>query len=201
MEIKERILQKAEELFFRYGVKSVTMDDMAKDLGISKKTIYQHFADKDDLVLNFVQKHTTQEKCEYESMDKLGLNTIEKFLKASESMRASMATMNPSMVFEIKKYHPLAWKVFHDFLYDFALGSIINDLKQGVAEGWFLNDFNPEILARLRLEQVELGFDIQMFSPNKFNMLEIQENFLVHFIRGILSPKGHDYFNQHFTKK
>ena len=83
MDVKERILQKAEEMFFRYGVKSITMDDIARELGISKKTIYLHFPDKDELVVQVVGREMEKDKCEYEELDNSEANAIEKLIQAS----------------------------------------------------------------------------------------------------------------------
>jgi AcrR family transcriptional regulator len=195
MDTKERILTKAKEMFFRFGVKSVTMDDIARELGISKKTIYQHFADKDDLVLQFTVAQIDKDKAEHEAIKLLKLDAIQKLLEESERMRKSMTEMNPAMIFEIQKYHPKSWKVFHDFLQEFALGAIIEDIQSGMAQGLFRQDTNPALLARLRLEQIEMAFNIQIFPLGKFNPIQIQETFLYHFVRGILTPKGHEYFN------
>lgn len=201
METKKRILNKAEEMFFRFGVKSVTMDDIARELGISKKTIYQHFTDKEDIVLQFVMVQIDKDKCEHEAMDQMRLNAIEKLILFSENTRKTMTEMNPSMIFEIQKYHPFAWAAFHAFLEEFAFGSIIQDIKSGMAEGWFRPDTNTELMARLRLEQVKLAFNNQLFPPSQYNAFQVQETFLLHFVRGILTEKGHDYFNTLYNKQ
>ena len=102
MEIKERIIAKAREQFFRYGIKSVTMDDIARELGISKKTIYQHFEDKDAIVYQLMVGEMAQDKCEWEDLDKNTDNVIERIVKSMEIMKQAFAEINPSAFFDIK---------------------------------------------------------------------------------------------------
>jgi TetR/AcrR family transcriptional regulator, cholesterol catabolism regulator len=106
LEIKDRIIAKAREQFFRYGVKSVTMDDIASELGISKKTIYQHFEDKDDIVHQMMQIEMANDKCEWEDLEKVSKNIIEKSVKSMDFFKQAFTEINPSAFFDIKKYHP-----------------------------------------------------------------------------------------------
>lgn len=102
--VRERILDKAQELFFRYGVKSVTMDDIARELGISKKTIYQHFEDKNAMVFAGVEHHFECDRMLAEQMQIAAPDPIAEVVMASEMMRQTMSGMNPTAIFDIKKY-------------------------------------------------------------------------------------------------
>lgn len=197
MDVKERILQKAEEMFFRYGVKSITMDDIARELGISKKTIYQHFPDKDDLVYQVVGREMEKDKCEYEEIDNSEANAIEKLIQASEMMRHTLVTVNPRLLYEIQKYHPRAWQHFERHMQDFALTGITKDLRQGIDEGLFRADLDVPVVARLRLKQIEIGFDNQLFPPEKFTLLRVQMEMLDHFVRGIVTKRGCELYENY----
>lgn len=201
MDISNRILLTAAALFTRYGIKSVTMDDVAAELGISKKTIYQHFADKDEIVYQVVQLELEKDQCEYEELDKVSENTIEKIMRSADMMRVQFAAMNPSLIFDVKKYHPRAWRIFQEHKQKFLLESIRQDLLRGIQEGLFRPDLNVEILSRLRMEEIEMGFDYQLFPPDKFNLLDIQLVFLDHFIRGILSEHGVVIYESYLYKQ
>jgi len=190
VDVKERILQKAEEMFFRYGVKSITMDDIARELGISKKTIYLHFPDKDDLVYQVVGREMEKDKCEYEVLDNSEANAIEKLIQASEMMRHTLVTVNPRLLYEIQKYHPRAWQHFEGHMQDFALTGITKDLRQGIEEGLFRAELDVPVVARLRLKQIEIGFDNQLFPPEQFSLLRVQIEMLDHFVRGIVTKRG-----------
>jgi TetR/AcrR family transcriptional regulator, cholesterol catabolism regulator len=190
LEIKERIIAKAREQFFRYGVKSVTMDDIAGELGISKKTIYQHFEDKDAIVHQLMLTEMEQDKCDWDILNESSKNVIEKTVKSMDIFKQAFTEINPSTFFDIKKYHPKTWALFQEHKQNFILGAIRQDLLEGIEQGFFRPDIKVDILAKMRMEQIELGFDPQMFPPNKFSIIEIELTMLDHFIRGVLTEKG-----------
>ena len=196
MEINERIIAKAREQFFRYGVKSVTMDDIARELGISKKTIYQHFEDKDAIVHQLMMAEMANDKCEWDELDGSSNNVIEKIVKSMDIIRQAFAEINPSAFFDIKKYHPKTWQLFQDHKQNFVMDSIRKELLQGIKEGFFRHDIKVEILVRMRMEQIEIGFDPQLFPPNKFSLIEVELTMLDHFIRGILTPSGLEVYQE-----
>ena len=196
MEIKERIIAKAREQFFRYGVKSVTMDDIAGELGISKKTIYQHFEDKDAIVHQLMMAEMANDKCEWNDLDGSSNNVIEKIVKSMDIIRKAFAEINPSAFFDIKKYHPKTWQLFQDHKQNFVMDSIRKELLQGIEEGFFRADIKVEILVRMRLEQIEIGFDPHLFPPNKLSLIEVELTMLDHYIRGILTPKGLEVYQE-----
>ena len=196
MEIKERIIAKAREQFFRYGVKSITMDDIAGELGISKKTIYQHFEDKDAIVHQLMMAEMANDMCEWNDLDGSSNNVIEKIVKSMDIIRKAFAEINPSAFFDIKKYHPKTWQLFQDHKQNFVMDSIRKELLQGIEEGFFRADIKVEILVRMRLEQIEIGFDPHLFPPNKFSLIEVELTLLDHYIRGILTPKGLEVYQE-----
>ena len=196
MEIKERIIAKAREQFFRYGVKSVTMDDIARELGISKKTIYQHFEDKDAIVHQLMLNEMANDKCEWDELDGSSNNVIEKIVKSMDIIRQAFAEINPSAFFDIKKYHPKTWELFQEHKQNFIMESVRKELLQGIEQGFFRADIKVEILVRMRLEQIEIGFDPHLFPPNKFSLIEVELTMLDHYIRGILTPKGLEVYQE-----
>ncbi len=197
MELKDRILQKAEQLFFRVGVKSVTMDDIARELGVSKKTIYQHFPDKDEIVYQTVVQEMVKDQCEFEALRDGQYNAIERIMHGTEMMRQQFADMNPSLIYDVQKYHPRAWQVFQQHKHGFILNGIREELRQGIAEGLFRDDLDIEVIARLRLEQIELGFNHQVYPSNQFTLVQVQLAFADHFVRGIVTEKGLVLYNEY----
>ncbi|MCU0471341.1 MAG: TetR/AcrR family transcriptional regulator [Arcicella sp.] len=197
MEIKERIIQKARELFFRFGIKSVTMDDIATELGISKKTIYQHFEDKDEIVYQLMMAEMQQDQCDWEMLNTTSSNVIEKTVKSMDIFKQAFSEINPSTFFDIKKYHPRTWKLFQEHKQNFILEMLKKDLLEGIEHGFFRHDIKVDILAKMRLEQVEMGFDQQIFPANKYSIVDVELTMLDHFIRGILTEKGLEIYQQY----
>jgi TetR/AcrR family transcriptional regulator, cholesterol catabolism regulator len=166
------------------------MDDIASDLGISKKTIYQHFEDKDDIVHQMMEIEMANDKCEWEDLEKVSKNVIEKSVKSMEFFKQAFTEINPSAFFDIKKYHPKTWQLFQDHKQNFILASIIKDLKEGIEQGFFRPEIKVEILAKMRLEQIEIAFDPHLFPTNKFSVVDVEITMLDHFFRGIMTEKG-----------
>jgi TetR/AcrR family transcriptional regulator, cholesterol catabolism regulator len=166
------------------------MDDIANNLGISKKTIYQHFEDKDALVYQLMKSELEQDKCEWQELERTSKNVIEKTVKSMDLFKQAFTEINPSAFFDIKKYHPNTWQLFQDHKQNFILGTIIKDLREGIEQGLFRNNIKVEILAKLRLEQVEMGFDPQIFPASKFSIVDVEVTMLDHFFRGIMTEKG-----------
>ncbi len=195
--MKDRILEKTEALMFRYGMKSVTMDDIAREVGISKKTIYQHYEDKDAIVLAMVSAHFEEERCVAVKQQVEAKDPIQEVVWASEMMRQQLSEMNPTALYDMKKYYPKAWDLLAEFKKSFLLNLIRQNLLKGIEMGLYHKNVNVEVIARLRLEEVEIGFDPNLFPPAQFSIVETQVAFLDHFIRGVATNKGLELYQQY----
>jgi len=194
-ETRNRILLAAKDLFTTYGFKGITMDEIAKHLAISKKTIYQYFQDKDDIVRECISNHMGCEKVLYDELNSSANNPVEEFLIEMQHLKLTLFRMHPSVIFELKKYHPKAWEIFESHKQNWLIVRIKDNLTRGIALGYYRSDIEPEILAKLRVEQVSIGFDSTIFSQ-AFDMKTIQMQFIEHFLHGILTEKGREILNQ-----
>ncbi|MES2593477.1 MAG: TetR/AcrR family transcriptional regulator [Bacteroidota bacterium] len=197
METKDRILKGAEELFFKYGIKSITMDDIAKHLGISKKTIYQFYSDKNEVVETLVGRLTKEKECEFEEIADTASNVIEEVFAMMKRMGAIFTQMNPNLFYDLQKYHPNTWKLFKQFKEECIERMVENSVKKGIEQGLVRADINTKIMARLRMEEVEMGFNPQAFPPDKFKIIDVQLALLDHFLHGICTLKGHKMINKY----
>lgn len=197
METTERILEGAEDLFWRYGIRSITMDEIAKSLGISKKTIYQFFKDKEEIVRLVTQRHLTKDVAIITNITIQSENAIDEFMQIAHYLKSTFAHVNPSLLFDLQKYHPLCWNIFLAHKKNFILESISNNLKRGIKDELYRANIQVDILSVLRVEQIQLAFNIHIFHPTQFNFLEIQTQFIEHFIRGILTSQGFKIFEKY----
>lgn len=195
--MKSRILEKGAQLFFRYGVKSVTMDTIAADLGISKKTIYQHFPDKDSMVFEVVQNFIVQDSAKWDELDRLYSNVIEKMFKSFEMTKDLLTQMNPRLLFEIQKYFPNAFQLFTEHGENCIHKNLIADFRKGAQFGYFRNDVDFELLSRLRMAEVDLAFNPDFYPNNKLSLYETQMTMMDIFMRGILTEKGLTLYNSY----
>ena len=189
-DIKDKILKGAMELFMKYGVRSVSMDDIARHLSVSKKTIYHYFVDKDDVVALVAKDHLDKGRLEFEALRESSKNAIEELVRISACLKKDMQEMNPSLLFDLQKYHARAWSVWLDHKNKYIHDSVVRNLNQGMEEGYYRKEIDPKVLAVMRIELVQLAFDDRSFPYNKFNLADVQIQIFDHFIYGLLTDKG-----------
>ncbi len=188
-DIKDKILKGAEELFMRYGVRSISMDDIARHLSVSKKTLYQHFADKDDLVLNITRHMLEQNFKECEAIRLGADNPVEELARISLWMKKSMEEINPTMLFDLQKFHLKAWNLWIEFKNKFIHEEVIRNLEAGIEAG-YMRSVNKEIMGILRVEFVQMAFNQDIFPREKFSLAEVQSQIFDHFVFGLVTEKG-----------
>jgi AcrR family transcriptional regulator len=196
-EISDKIIQEAASLFLKYGIKSVTMDDISGSMGISKKTVYQYFRDKKEIVNRVAKAHLEDEKNKFEEIHKDAENAIDKLYRHAVFMRNSFDKMNPVVFYDLKKYYKDAWQLFLEYKRDVFSKKMIETLREGMEQGYFRENINPEILIHLRFEIMQLIADGTLFPPEKYDFREVQIQLFDHFIHGILTEKGHYLMNSY----
>jgi len=173
------------------------MDDIARHLGISKKTIYVHFRDKNEIVMLVIRKLLDRQRCVLDDKQKISENAVDEVFKAVTELQGLLSNMNPMFINDLQKYHPEAWKVFQEFRNKQLLETIIKNLERGMMEGYYRKDIQPDILAKMRIEQVDMVFNPIVFTPNKYSLSSIMTELTVHFLHGVCSLKGHKLINQY----
>ncbi|MEQ9298296.1 MAG: TetR/AcrR family transcriptional regulator [Cyclobacteriaceae bacterium] len=196
MDTKEKIIQKADELFRLYGMRSVTMDDISKGLGISKKTIYQYYSDKDEIVTRATRHMLEHEQQEIEEISQGSKNALDELFEISRCIRKNVTNINPSILFELQKYHAKAWEIYLDFKEHAFKKTITQNLERGIKEGFFRKEIDIEVLALMRLEQFQMIFDQRIFPSTQFDFAKVQTQILEHFIYGILTEKGRALYEE-----
>jgi AcrR family transcriptional regulator len=194
--MKDRIIQTGCEAFFKYGVRSVPLDQLASELGISKKTIYQHFKDKDELVLAIVEFVMNAERLKADECYSQSQDPIHELIQASALMGEIMLSINPTLLMDLQKYHPKAWKVYLESKAGFLV-DIERNLNDGIKLELYRSDLDISILSRMRLESVEMGLNQDFFPIKHFNVAEVNQAFLDHFIRGIVTEQGLKVYESH----
>jgi AcrR family transcriptional regulator len=200
LDIKNKIIEQAEHLFLQYGFRSVTMEDIAKSLGLSKKTLYQYFEDKDDIVVKATQYHLERELIEFQQLGQQATNAIEEIFNISVCFRKNIHKTNPSVVYDLQKYYPKAWGLFLDYKDRVFKQNIIETIIRGQEEGFFRKEINSDMLAVLRMEQIQMSFDPKIFPSEKYDFKEVQNQFIDHFIQGLLTTTGREIYEEAITK-
>ena len=189
--MQDRILNKARELMFQTGVKHVTMDDLANQLGISKKTIYQYFKDKDALVSSVVEFELANHALLCNQSTQAADNAVHEIFLLMSVIQEMFNRMNPLALFEIEKYYPLAFEKIKNHKDDYMFSMISANLEKGISEGLYRKDVDVTILSKYRLETSLIPFNIHIFHPSKFDMLKVNLQIIEHFVYGVATLEGH----------
>ncbi len=197
IQTKDKILKGAADLFTKYGIRSISMDDIARHLSVSKKTLYQHFVDKDELVTMVTQAHLTTNQKIFDDINQKSENSIDELHKIGLVLRRHIEDQNPSLLFDIQKFHPKAWSVWIEYKNNFIHSSIVRNIEQGMKDGHIRPDVNPEIFAQLRLATIQICCDDQIFSHDKFNIAEVQSQVFEHFVFGLCTEKGKKLYQKY----
>jgi TetR/AcrR family transcriptional regulator, cholesterol catabolism regulator len=204
MDQKERILVKSNELFNRYGIRSVSMDDIAAQLGMSKKTLYQYYTDKDELVNAVFDIVLSTNKGLCVDCSKKGENAIHEVFLSFDIVEEMLKTMNPAVLFDMQKYHPSAYKKFDEYRHGFLYKMIRANLDRGVKEELYRPEIDTDILTRYRLHSVLLSFNTEVFPSTKANPAYIEQQLLECFLYGLATSRGQKliqkYKNQRIKK-
>lgn len=190
METQERILLKAHELFMRYGLRSVSMDEIANHLGMSKKTIYQFYADKDALVEGAIDIEIQRSKNDCVGTRNQSENAIHEIFLAIDMVQEMLKHMNPSLMFDLEKYHPKAYKQFLEHKNKFFLEIIRTNMEWGIKEDLYREGVNIEILTRFRLVTMFLMFDTINFPITRFTPGQVIAEITDNFLYGLATSKG-----------
>lgn len=197
MEPQEKILKTSLELFFKYGIKHVTMDEIARELGMSKKTIYQFYKEKDDLVTQLCGIELNHQECQFEEMNKAANDPIHEIMMISDKMRLMMQNINPMFFLDLQKFHPNAYQRFVAFKENSAHKLILSNIKKGIEAGVYRADLDTEFVSRLRLAQIDMLMFGNYFSFENISFATTHALVLDIFIYGICTIKGHKLFNNY----
>ena len=190
MDIKERIIAVSMEMFIRYGIRSITMDMIAEQLGVSKRTIYEQFTDKDELLQYCINTAMNDQRRINEEIIKNSENIIEATFKFIKNSIDTLNAINPLFFFDIEKYYPNLWEQKIKENDNRNLNRSIELVNRGIQENIFRREINVEIVAKLILEQFKMLNNQELFPSDKFSRVNVFENIVINFIRGIATEKG-----------
>lgn len=180
----------ARELYMKYGIKSITMDDVARELAISKKTLYQYVNDKDELVGKVIDNEILIRQEEICKCFRIGYNAIEELFEISFFMNNLMRNQNPATQYDLKKYYPQHFQKTEKARRDGIYSYIHLNLKKGIKEGLYREELNKEVIAKLYLWRAENSHLNELFTREEFASMKLFVELLTYHVRGIATEKG-----------
>lgn len=193
---KKDFLMQAASVYMRLGIKSVTMDEMARQLGMSKKTIYTFVKDKNDLVEQCLDLTHKNEECAIHDICCAHDNAIDELLAVGELISSSIKSIHPSIFFDLKKYHPTVMQKFDANKNKFIKPTVVKNYEKGKEQGLYRENLNSEILADMYLLFIDVLFKGELVQDHKLSYHEIYSEYFRYHIRGLASDKGLKYLQE-----
>lgn len=195
-DVRAKILHSAISLFKQYGFKSVTMDDVARRSGISKKTLYLHFDNKNKIVIDAMvwYKDTLCTACD--AIMESAANAVEAFVKVKASFDNQYKEVNPLAIFELQRFYPEGYDQFRKNM-ERDVASVRANIEQGIAEGNYRADINADILARFHIESSLLVMMPNMIVQDRYDLRRVNHEIMEHFMYGIMTPKGEKLYRKY----
>jgi AcrR family transcriptional regulator len=190
MDQKEKILTVAKALFLQYGIKSVSMDDIARELGISKKTLYTVVGSKDILVKEVVKDHVKEESQIIHKIEIESKNALEIIFKITDHVNTFMRGMKPSITYDLKKYHRESWRIIEEEHHTFIEKTIKLNIERGIKEGLYRENIDPFVISKLYIANMELLTNEEIFSLKEHSMIALYAQKILYHLHGIVNNKG-----------
>lgn len=194
--MQQDIVSKAVEMFLTYGFKSVTMDEIASEMGVSKKTIYQHFENKNDLVeactlyMFDVIANGIEQIC---ASDK---NPISELYEIKNFVLKNLKDEKATAFYQLKKYYPKIYAKLHEKEFEMVDTCIIENLRKGVSLGYYRPEINIEFVARIYYSGMHSIQEESIFSTEMFSFKQLEEYYLEYHLRAIATTEGIEILNK-----
>ncbi|CCZ81278.1 TetR family transcriptional regulator [Odoribacter laneus] len=187
--LEQRIIAKASELFLLHGIKAVTMDFLATEMGISKRTLYERFKDKETLLRKTLEYQDEKSRQEREKLARECTNPLELNLMEYKVISDSLRRINRNYIRDLQKYHPQIADYFTKKR-ETDMEKVVSVMEKSIQEGYIRAELNPRILALLLRVQLETLIYSEEIEKNHFSYPEVFETIVLNYARGIATPKG-----------
>lgn len=198
--MKENIILKSCDMFLTHGFKSVTMDEIASEMGISKKTIYQHFSNKNDLVEEVSSYLFETISNGIDQIYELDKDPIEELFLIKDFVLKNLKDENASPIYQLQKYYPKIHKTLMGKQFEKMQDCVVGNIKKGIEQELFRKNLNPDLIIRFYYAGMSSLKDVELFDPNIFNTKLVQTEYLEYHLRGICSEKGIKKLEELITK-
>lgn len=197
MDAEERILLASLELFMQYGFKTVTVDEIARRSGISKKTLYQHFETKDDIVERAMRSSHKKQADEIDAITARSKNAVEAMVRINQSLDAMYRQINPLALLELQRFFPTSYKAFRDEMLKRDAGSLERNLRWGMDEGYYRENLHAPLLALYRMESCLIVFQPGAMINTRFQPHVVNKETTELFLYGIMTAKGERLYTKY----
>lgn len=199
--MQKEIIEKAAEMFISLGFKSVTMDDIAYEMGISKKTIYQHFDNKDNLVHECTMYMYETISHGIDCICDKNLNPIEELFAIKEFILHQLKDEKTSPVYQLQKYYKKTYEDLHQKEFCKMKECIVDNLERGIKQGFYREKINLEFISSIYYSGVYAIRNHDLFKPDLFTNRQLEGLYLEYHLRGIVTDKGQTILEKIITNR
>lgn len=190
------LISKISKLFKKYGIKSITMDDIAKEFGLSKKTLYQHFENRNEVIYKVAQYELKNEFDELDKLFSLHSNAIDQLLVISKHIASKLHDLNPSLTYDMNKYYPEIWGKLISLRKERILKLIKRNLQVGMKQGIYRRNLNTDIIAIFYTFLLDIkGFEMYNDALNE-DFDKMFNTLFAYHIYGISNKEGIEYLEK-----
>ena len=189
------------DLFMKFGVKSLTMEDISRKLGISKKTLYQFVKDKKDLVNKGMSLCLEEEKTVLTKVSAESENAIDELIGFTRFVNSRLSDLHASVIYDIQKYHIESWKLMQEHKQNFVRNSILENSKRGIEEGLYRENLNPEIITSLYMLMMDGFFQAEQTFGKNIRLEELHIEMIRYHVRGVANERGLALLKKALNKK
>ncbi|TVQ77012.1 MAG: TetR/AcrR family transcriptional regulator [Flavobacteriales bacterium] len=193
---KSTILSNAMSLYMQYGFRSVSMDQIASEMGISKKTIYRFFSSKSEMIHAGIEQMAQEVKVFACGIQKSTVNPIEALFKMDKAMLDFFTPMHQRMLFQLKKYYAKTYSFLEQTKKEEMIAATLENLHLGIEQGYYRNDIDPEVIAHLYLGQAYIMTNDSYFWAAE-RQTYLRRQALLYHLHGIVSEKGRQYLTKY----
>lgn len=199
--MEEKILETSADLFLNYGFKSITMDDIANKIGISKKTIYQHYKNKHELIEASTLHLFEQISSGINLICDLHNNPVEEIYQIKNFVMTHLKGEKSSPQYQLQKYYPKIYNNLKTKQFELMQGCVIENLNQGIEKGFYRTDINVQFISRLYFSNMVTLKDHDVYPVEQFSMQSIMNQYLEYHLRGICTSQGLETLNHVLSKE
>ena len=195
-QVPEKILNSALALYSKYGIKSITMADLCRELGISKKTLYRHVRDKNDLLRKVIDYEVGFQRESTQKLYASGMNAIDELMHVNRHIHASEQIHSPTFYYDLRKYHPEIYNDWIEYKRNRMRELIVRNLEKGISERLYREDLDPDIIAILHISRVEMLHSADYLGDDELSSVRFIDEVFNYHIHGICNQVGLSYFNR-----
>lgn len=195
---EEQIIEKATHLFMRYGIKSMTMDEIARQLSISKKTLYKYVSDKNDLVIRAMKLIINSDQSCLENLNLIEGNAIDKMVAINNQVSEKLENLQPAVIYDLRTYYHEAWNIMEEHKSVFVLNHVKQNMIEGIKEGYYRENLDPELNSQIYVTLMDSMFKTELFGLKKYSYQKVHTEIAKYHLRGIASEKGLAYIKKLF---